>query len=174
VRWVGGLRIWFNLWHGQTFLFPKASRLALGLTQTPIQWVLVALSLQGKQLHRTVLHSHICLFGMVLHFIIFADTKNMQNLTLYTVWQKSLQIKVLNYDQCIFIIWKIYSNQIKNNNIFNKCLSYTRVCSSVWYTESVTFEAFTFQTCNITCDHKSDPNQKFLNVLIYQYSTSHS
>jgi len=41
---------------------------------------------------------------MVLHFIIFADTKNMQNLTLYTVWQKSLQIKVLNYDQCIFII----------------------------------------------------------------------
>jgi hypothetical protein len=100
--------------------------------------------------------------------------KNMQNLSVYTVWQKSLQIKVLNHDQCIFIIWKIYSNQINNNNIFNKCLSFTRVCGSVWYTESVKFEAFTIQMCNITCDHKSYPNQKMLNMLIYQYSTSHS
>jgi hypothetical protein len=30
--------------------------------------------------------------------------KNMQNLSVYAVWQKSLQIKVLNHDQCIFIV----------------------------------------------------------------------
>jgi hypothetical protein len=59
-------RLWagwpgFNSWQGQGyFLFATGSRLALGLTQLPIQWVLGSLSLGVKQQGCEADHSHLC------------------------------------------------------------------------------------------------------------------
>jgi hypothetical protein len=74
----------FNSWQGlEIFLFTTMSRMALGPTQSPIQWVLGALSMEVKwQVHEAdhsppssvdikecmelYLHSPIRLHGMVL------------------------------------------------------------------------------------------------------------
>jgi hypothetical protein len=51
----------FNSWQGLgIFLFTAVSRMALGPTQTPIQWVPGVLSLGLKQLGREVDHSPPC------------------------------------------------------------------------------------------------------------------
>jgi hypothetical protein len=70
----------FDSWQGLgIFLFSTASRMALGLTQPPIQWVAGALSQGVKQLGHEADHSPPCSAEVKVRVALYLHSPNMSS-----------------------------------------------------------------------------------------------